>query len=127
MYKASITCLILLLGLCLAMPAFAVDRDAIQANVDKVVTGINGGKNAKKFQANEYDPYVYIMQKDGMLVVHPELKGKSLKKVAKPVYDAVMKATTGGTWVDYEWKGAMKHSYVRETDSGLIVGSGYSE
>jgi signal transduction histidine kinase len=120
-------CLCLLAVLCLAVSGFAADRQAIQGNVDGIVSAIDAGKNAQEVQANDYDPYVYIMEQDGTLVVHPELSGQSLKEVAEPVYDAVMRATHDGVWVDYEWKGAQKHSYVRKTEGGLIVGSGYTE
>jgi len=37
------------------------------------------------------------------------------------------KATAAGVWVDYVWKEKQKHTYVRKTKGGLIVGSGYSE
>ena len=67
------------------------------------------------------------MEAGGNLIVHPTLAGQSLKEKAAPVYDAVAKATPEGTWVDYEWQGKMKHSYVKTTKSGLIVGSGYSD
>lgn len=60
-------------------------------------------------------------------MVHPSLTGKSLKKKAQPVYDECVKATADGLWVDYVWKKKQKHTYVRKTKSGLIVGSGYSE
>jgi len=111
----------------LAVSAFAADREAIQANVDEVVATVNEGADPTSIQANDYDPYVYIMEQDGNLVVHPELTGKNLKELALPVYDAVMKGTEAGAWVDYEWKGEQKHSYVRKTDCGLMVGSGYTE
>jgi hypothetical protein len=110
-----------------ATGSFAADKDAIKKNVDGIVAGIDGGKDAKSFNANDTDPYAFIMEKDGMLVVHPSLAGSSLKEKAPPVYDALIKSTPDGTWVDYEWKGAMKHSYVKTTQSGLIVGSGYSD
>jgi hypothetical protein len=115
------------LGLCLAGTATAVDKPAIQNNVDGIVESINQGENAESFNPNDYDPYVFIMEKDGNLLVHPELAGKSLKEAAEPVYDALMHSTAEGTWVDYVWKEQQKHSYVRTTGNGLIVGSGYTE
>ena len=111
----------------LATGSFAADKDAIKKNVDGIVAEIDGGKDAKTFNANDYTPYAFIMEKDGMLVVHPSLAGDSLKEKAAPVYEALIKSTPEGTWVDYEWKGKMKHSYVKTTQGGLIVGSGYSE
>ena len=120
-------CVLWLVGMCLAVSAFAADREAIQANVDEVVATVNEGADPTSIQANDYDPYVYIMEQDGNLVVHPELTGKNLKELALPVYDAVMKGTEAGAWVDYEWKGEQKHAYVRMTECALMVGSGYTE
>ena len=56
-----------------------------------------------------------------------ESLGKSLKEVAEPVYNELINATADGNWVDYVWKEKQKHTYVRKTKGGLIVGSGYSE
>ncbi len=107
--------------------AVAVDKSAISKNVDAIVAGINSGKTADSYKAGDYDPYAFIMKKDGMLVVHPSLTGASLKEKAPPVYDALIQSTAKGVWVDYVWKGKQKHSYVKTCDCGLIVGSGYSE
>jgi hypothetical protein len=65
------------------------------------------------------------MEADGTLAVHPSLEGKSLKEAAAPAYEAVMKATPEGTWVQYTWNDKEKNAYVRKTKSGEIVGSGY--
>ncbi len=127
MKKGLIILLVSLVSLVLALDAVAADKAAIKKNVDGIVAGIDGGKKATDYKANDYKPYVFIMQKDGVLVVHPSLAGKNLKDKAAPVYDALLKATPAGTWVDYQWKGKQKHSYVKTTKSGLIVGSGYSE
>lgn len=40
---------------------------------------------------------------------------------------ALVKATPGGSWVDYEWQGKKKYTYAKKTKSGLIVASGYYE
>ena len=110
-----------------ATGVFAADKALIQSNVDGIVSAINEGKAADSFKANDYDPYVFIMEEDGVLVVHPSMPGESLKEKAPPVYDALMKSDSTGKWVDYVWKEKQKHSYVRTTAGGLIVGSGYSE
>jgi fibronectin type 3 domain-containing protein len=107
--------------------SFAGDKATIKKNVNSIVDGINKGKIASSFKAGDYDPYAFIMKKDGVLVVHPSLTGSSLKEKAPPVYDALVKSTTKGLWVDYVWKGKQKHSYVKTSKNGLIVGSGYSE
>ncbi len=105
--------------------AWATDKAAITKNVDDVVAGIDGGKAAMDYKADAYDPYVFILEEGGMLVVHPSLAGSSLKEKAPPAYEAVAQATPEGTWVKYEWKGKEKNTYVKKTKSNLIVGSGY--
>ncbi len=105
--------------------AWAADKAAITKTVDEVVAGIDGGKAAIDYKADAYDPYVFVMEEGGMLLVHPSLAGSNLKEKAPPAYDAVSQATAEGTWVKYEWKGKEKNTYVKKTKSNLIVGSGY--
>ena len=127
MKKVALMMVVLVMGLSMAAGVFAADKDAIKMQVDEIVVAIDGGKTAADFKdAAKKEPYyVYIMEEDGTLAVHPSLEGKSLKEAAAPAYEAVMKATPEGTWVMYEWKGAEKNAYVRKTKSGEIVGSGY--
>lgn len=127
MKKYALMMVVLVMGLSLAAGVFAQDKDAIKKQVDDIVMAIDGGKMADDFKdaANNKPNYVYIMEKDGMLLVHPSLEGKDLKEAAMPAYEAVSKATKDGAWVTYEWKGAKKNAYVRKTKSGEIVGSGY--
>ena len=127
MKKYALMMVVLVMGLSLAAGVFAADKDAIKKQVDDIVMAIDGGKTAADFKdaANNKPYYVYILEKDGMVLVHPSLEGKSLKEAAMPAYEAVSKATKDGTWVKYEWKGAEKNAYVRETNNGEIVGSGY--
>jgi len=127
MKKIAILAVVVILGVCLSLNALAADKAAIQQNVDGIVMAIDGGKMASDFKADDYTPYAFIMEENGNLIVHPTLAGQSLKEKAGPVFDAIAVATPEGTWVEYEWKGAQKHSYVKKTKSGLIVGSGYSE
>jgi hypothetical protein len=129
MKRITIISLTLIVGLCLATGAFAADKAAIKKQVDDIVVAIDGGKMAKDFTgaAQNKPHYVFIMKEDGMLLVHPSLVGQSLKEKAEPVYNECAKATADGIWVDYVWKEKQKHTYVRKTKSGLIVGSGYSE
>jgi hypothetical protein len=117
----------LILGLCLATGVFAADKDAIKKQVDEIVVSIDSGKKAQDFKgaAQNKPNYVFIMEKDGNMLVHPSLVGQSLKEKAEPVYNECSKATADGTWVGYEWKGKQKNTYVRKTKDGLIVGSGY--
>jgi hypothetical protein len=88
---------------------------------------IDAGQAPKDFaDAAKNEPYyVYIMEAGGLLLVHPSLTGENLKEKAAPAYEAVVQATPGGTWVKYEWQGKEKNAYVRKTNSGVIVGSGY--
>ena len=127
MKRVAFISLILVLGLCLATSAFAVDKDAIKKQVDDIVVAIDGGKMAKDFaSAAQNKPYyVFIMEEGGMLLVHPSLVGQSLKERAEPVYTECAKATAEGVWVKYVWKEKPKNTYVRKTVNGLIVGSGY--
>jgi hypothetical protein len=127
MKKYALMTVVLVMGLSMATGVFAADKDAIKMQVDEIVVAIDGGKTAADFKdAAKKEPYyVYIMEVDGTLAVHPSLEGKSLKEAAMPAYEAVTQATPEGTWVKYEWKGAEKNAYVRKTKSGEIVGSGY--
>ena len=129
MKRAAIITLTLIFSLCLATGALAVDKDAIKKQVDDIVVAIDGGKMAADFaSAAQNKPYyVFIMEEGGNLLVHPSLVGQSLKEKAEPVYNECAKATAEGVWVDYVWKEKQKHTYVRKTAGGLIVGSGYSE
>ena len=130
MKRFSIVSIVLILGLCLAAGALAAeaDRGAIKAKVDGVVSGINGGKTATDFSSAASDKpyYVFIMKPNGVLVVHPSLTGRNLSEGAtKVIYDELVKATDDGTWVQYNWKGKVKNTYVRKAKGDLIVCSGY--
>jgi signal transduction histidine kinase len=103
-------------------------KDVVKKQVDEIVDGIDAGKKAEDFaDAAQKDPYVFVMEAEGKLLVHPTLVGESLKEKAGPVFDEVAKGTTEGVYVKYEWAGAKKCTYSRKTKSGLIVGSGYNE
>jgi tripartite-type tricarboxylate transporter receptor subunit TctC len=128
MKKLMMACFVMVLGLFIASASMAADEAAIAANVNGVVEAINGGKAPAEFKADDFDPYIYIMEEDGMLLVHPSLQGQSLgEEKYKPVYEAIIQATPEGVWVDYEWGGGPKKAYVRTTAGGLIVGSGYAK
>ena len=130
MKKYALMTLVLFVSLSLAGAVFAAaDKAAIQKQVDEIVVAIDGGKQAGDFgdAAKKQPYYVFIMEKDGTLLVHPSLAGQSLKEKAPPAYNECVKATAAGVWVSYVWQGQKKNTYVRSTKSGLIVGSGYSE
>ena len=130
MKKYTFITLVLFVGLSLAASVYAAaDKAAIQKQVDEIVAAIDGGKKAEDFTdaAKRQPYYVFIMEKGGKLLVHPSLTGQSLKEKAEPVYNECAKATAAGNWVKYVWQNQQKHTYVRMTKNGLIVGSGYSE
>lgn len=105
--------------------AFAADELAISGNVDAIVASIEKGTDVSTIKADSVEPYVFVMEENGKMLVHPTLAGESLKEKAPPVYDALMKASPEGVWVQYEWGGKMKHTYAKRTSGNLIVGSGY--
>mgnify|MGYP001818600696 CR=1 FL=1 len=129
MKKISILFIVLTLLFFVGSPVSAADKDAIQKQVDEIVMAIDDGKMAENFKAAAQNKpyYVFILEENGNTLVHPTLVGKSLKEAAEPVYNELIKATAEGNWVDYVWKEKQKHTYVRKTKDGLIVGSGYSE
>ncbi len=128
MKRALTACLAMVFVLTVALFAFAAEpnRDAIKKKVDDTVAALNGGKTAADFSAAaKDDPYIFIMQGDGTMLVHPTLVGKNIKGDMEVIYKEVVKADATGVWVKYEWKGKEKNTYVRKTKDGLIVGSGY--
>lgn len=105
--------------------SLAVTQDDISKNVDTIVSQIESGIDVTTIKPDSVAPYAFIMREDGKMLVHPTLSGKSMKKTALPIYTALMKANSEGVWVEYEWKGKMKHTYAKRTKNNLIVGSGY--
>jgi len=104
---------------------WAIDEATISTNVDSIVQSLDGGADITTIKADAYDPYAFVMEEDGNMLVHPSLAGQSLKEKAPPVYTALQGATGDGVWIDYEWQGKMKHTYAKKTKGNLIVGSGY--
>jgi len=127
MKKIAILTMVVMFGVCLSFNVFAADKAAIQKNVEDIAAAIDGGKAAAEFKANDYAPYAFIMEASGDLIVHPTLAGKNLKEESGALYDVIIQSTPEGIWVDYEYQDKMKHSYLKTTQSGLIVGSGYSD
>lgn len=129
MKRFSILFVVLTLMFFVGTSVSAEDKDAIQKQVDDIVMALDSGKMTDDFKeaANNEPHYVFILEENGNTLVHPTLVGKSLKEAAEPVYNELIKATADGNWVEYVWKEKQKHTYVRKTSAGLIVGSGYSE
>lgn len=109
----------------LAVTASALENSTISTNVDSIVAGIDSGEDVMAIEAQAYEPYAFVMDPDGKMLVHPTLAGKSLKEVAPPVYEALKDAGPEGMWVKYEWNGQEKNTYAKKTQNNLIVGSGY--
>ena len=109
---------------CRAAEEPPLDQTTIKRNVDEVVEAINSGKPVASFSADAYEPYVFIMDEKGTLLVHPFLQNEYLPEKGAPIYQALLPATSEGRWVEYLWKGAKKHTYVRRTNTNLTVGSG---
>ncbi len=127
MKKCFLILLVVVVGLSLTGIVSAADKDAIKAQVDEIAIAIEGGKPASDFAdaAKRTPHYVFIIEENGKILVHPKLVGESLKEKAAVAYDAVVQATIEGNWVMYEWDGKEKNTYVRKTKTGVIVGSGY--
>lgn len=105
--------------------ALAIDKVAISQNVEAIVAEIDAGKDSTSFQSDAFSPYVFILEDNGKLLVHPSLAGESLKDKAPPVYQALAAADGKGVWIQYEWKGKVKNTFAKRSKSNLIVGSGY--
>ena len=78
MKKYALMMVVLVMGLSMAVGVFAADKDAIKMQVDEIVVAIDGGKTAADFKdAAKKEPYyVYILEEDGMVLVHPSSGGK---------------------------------------------------
>ncbi|MFT5700970.1 MAG: hypothetical protein ACI8ZB_003856 [Desulforhopalus sp.] len=105
--------------------ALAIDKVAISTNVENIVAELDAGKDSTSITSESYSPYVFILEENGKLLVHPSLQGESLKEKAPPVYDALAAADPKGTWIQYEWKGKIKNTFAKRSKNNLIVGSGY--
>jgi hypothetical protein len=106
--------------------ALAIDKVAISTNVENIVVELDAGVDAASFQSDSCCcPYVFIMEEDGKLLVHPSFQGESLKEMALPVYQALVAADPSGVWIQYEWKDNIKNTFTKRSKNNLIVCSGY--
>lgn len=121
-----LTLLLSLFALCIFVEnSLAIEQSAIVKMVDDLAVEIENGKEISGIKADAYDPYVFVMEEGGMMLVHPKFAGKDYKKELPAIYDALMQASPQGTWVKYVWDDKEKNSYVKKTKNNLIVGSGY--
>jgi hypothetical protein len=124
MKKILYASLALLLGTMLSGVILAHEIEENKKLVDEVVVAINNGRKAEDFKdlAKKEPYYVFIMEPDGRFLVHPV----KTRVDDWRIFDALSKATTEGLWVSYDYLGR-RHTYVRKTKGGLIVGSGHSD
>ncbi|SLM28543.1 conserved exported hypothetical protein [Desulfamplus magnetovallimortis] len=125
MKKVALIIMVLFLGFYLPSSALSADRDAIEKGVAAVVDA--GTFDDATCQANAPESlYIFVMKADGELVVHP--KKDAIVNLNAPkfqvIYDEVVKATPEGTWVQYQWDGKEKNTFVKQAGD-MIVGCGY--
>jgi hypothetical protein len=125
--------MVILLTIAFCFNGWAADKEAIEKQikkqVDEVVAGIDSGKKVEDYKilATKEPYHIFVMEQGGKILLHPSLEGDDMKNQYRASYDAVIKATVEGLWVEYEYFGKVKRSYVKRTKGGLIVGSGYSD
>ncbi len=125
MKKSILFSFVLFVGLCCATYSFAANKKAIEKAVSSVT--IEGVYNAKACEAKAPEGlYIFVMEMNGKLLIHPSkdaIKDLSTPKY-KVIYDELIKATSDGVWVQYQWKGKEKNTFVKK--AGIkIVGCGY--
>ncbi len=125
MKKSILIAVVLFVGFGLATSCFAADKQEIEKAVSSVVlSGIFNDKVCKD-RAPE-GLYIFVMEEGGKLLVHPSkdaIKDLSTPKY-KVIYDELIKATTDGVWVQYQWQGKEKNTFVKK-EGNKIVGCGY--
>lgn len=125
MKKSILFSLVLFVGFCLATTSFAADKKDIEKAVSSVILAGVYNDSACKAKAPE-GLYIFVMKEDGKLLVHPSkdaIKDLSTEKY-KVIYDELIKATSDGIWVQYQWKGKEKNTFVQK-HGDKIVGCGY--
>ncbi|MBF0234604.1 MAG: hypothetical protein HQK65_16410 [Desulfamplus sp.] len=117
--------LVLILGVYLPSFSVAADRAAIEKGVSDVVASGTFDDATCKANAPE-SLYIFVMEEDGKLLVHP--KKDAIKNLNAPkyqvIYDQVKKASPEGVWVQYQWDGKEKNTFVKKAGD-KIVGCGY--
>jgi hypothetical protein len=125
MKKSVLFSFVLFVGLCFATCSFAADKKEIEKSVSSVIMAGIFNDKACKDKAPE-GLYIFVMKKEGELLVHPSkdaIKDLSTPKY-KVIYDELIKATSDGVWVQYQWKDKEKNTFVK-TSGNKIVGCGY--
>lgn len=125
MKKVALVGLVLFLGIYLPFSAIAADKGAIEKGVSAVVSSGHFDDAVCKKNAPE-SLYIFVMEESGKLIVHP--KKDAIKNLNAPkykvIYDELIKASSSGTWVQYQWGGKEKNTFVKKSGD-KIVGCGY--
>ena len=117
--------LLLMLALFFVANVLAEDKISAEKNVNEMIALLDSGREASSVAPDAFTPYVFVMDQDGRLLVHPTLAGEDLKEKARPIYDILLQATPEGLWVEYSWKGKDKRTFIKRYQERLIVASGY--
>lgn len=117
--------LLLLLALFFVANVLAEDKISAEKNVSEMIALLESGRDASSVAPDAFTPYVFVMDQDGRLLVHPTLAGENLQEKARPIYETLLRATPEGLWVQYTWKGKDKQTFVKRYRDRLIVASGY--
>ncbi len=117
--------LLLMLALFFVANVLAEDKISAEKNVSEMIALLESGRDASSVAADAFTPYVFVMDQDGRLLVHPTLAGEDLKEKARPIYEILLRATPEGLRVEYTWKGKEKQTFVKRYRDRLIVASGY--
>ena len=117
--------LLLMLALFFVANVLAEDKISAEKNVNEMIALLESGRDASSIAPDAFTPYVFVMDQDGRLLVHPTLAGEDLKEKALPIYEILLRATPEGLWVEYTWKGKEKQTFVKRYRDRLIVASGY--
>jgi signal transduction histidine kinase len=125
MKRVALIGLVLFFSLYLPFSAIAADKHAIEKGVSAVVAAGTFDDATCKANAPE-SLYIFVMEEGGKLIVHP--KKDAIVSLNAPkfqvIYDQVIKATPEGTWVQYQWDGKEKNTFVQKSGD-KIVGCGY--
>jgi len=117
--------LLLMLALFFVANVLAEDKISAEKNVSEMIALLDSGREASSVAPDAFTPYVFVMDQDGRLLVHPTLAGEDLTEKARPIYDILQQATPEGLWVEYSWKGKDKRTFIKRYRERLIVASGY--
>ena len=116
---------LLMLALFFVANVLAEDKISAEKNVSEMIALLDSGREATSIAPDAFTPYVFVMDQDGRLLVHPTLSGEDLKEKARPIYDILQQATPEGMWVEYSWKGKDKRTFIKRYQGRFIVASGY--